>query len=233
MVETLTLIQTISYFWDLTFKLNVLWNVIPLALATIVILFYFERYKEEKAGWNTYLSNSLVLLFVSIALLRYIYSIDGAGAFNFIEYFGKTIAAASLLLIGSILLKINFEHVLPERFAKYLGSVITVNLIAYAVILFVHSRFPASWNELFALLIILGILLIVFNLIKLLLDKIFPYIEKEKKKEQIKDVKEAKYQIGEIKQDLKYRERKLKKEKVKELDEEKEQAIKLKKIIRE
>ena len=232
MVEPLTLIQNISYFWDLTFNLEVLWNIIPLAIATIVILMYFERYEQEKEGWNSYLSNSLVLLFVSVALFRYIYSINGIGAFNFVDYIGKTIATASLLLVGLILFRFNFEHLLPKRFAKYFGSILAANIGAYAVILFVYSKFPASWNDLFALLIIATTILIVLSLTKYPLNKIFKYLEKEKRKEQIKDVKESKYQIGELKKDLKSREKQLKKTRLKELDQEKNQVIKLKKIIK-
>ena len=229
----LTLLQTISYYWDLTFKLEVLWLLIPLIIATIVILMYFERYKHERLNWGSYLSNSLVLLFVSVALLRYIYSINGAGMFNFVEYLGKTITASILLLLGLILLKFNFEHILPERFAKYLNSTITINIVAYAVILFIHSKFSASWNDLFALLIITITFSIILNLARLPLSKIFKYIEKEKRKDQIENVKESKYQISELKRDLKTREKDLKKTKTKELNQEKEQAIKLKKIIRE
>tara|TARA_B100001971_G_C18214004_1_gene552617 strand:- start:576 stop:1277 length:702 start_codon:yes stop_codon:yes gene_type:complete len=232
MAETLSLLETISYFWDLTFTTEVLWVIIPLILATIVIVTYFERYDKEKAGWNTYLSNSLVLLFVSILLFKYIYSIKGLGFFNFIEYFDKTIAAAALLLFGLILLKFNFEHILPERFAKYLSSVLTINIGAYAVVLFVYSKFPPYWNELFALLIILIIFSIILNIAKLPLHKLFGFVKKEKKKEEVKNIKESKYQIKEIKGELKSREKSLKKTKVKELDERKDQAIKLKKIIR-
>lgn len=233
MAETLSLLETISYFWDLTFTTEVLWVIIPLVLATIVIVTYFEKYEKEKAGWNTYLSNSLVLLFVSMLLFKYIYSIKGLGFFNFIEYFDKTIATAILLLMGLILLKFNFEHILPERFAEYLSSVLTINLIAYAVVLFVHSKFLLNWNELFALLIIIIILSVILNLAKLPLHKIFGFIKKEKKKEEVKDIKESKYQIKEIKGDLKSREKSLKKTKLKELDERKEDVIKLKKMIKE
>ena len=228
----LTLIENILYFWDLTFTLEVLWNVIPLAIATVVIVTYFERYKEERAGWNTYLSNSLVLLFTSLNLLRYIYSINNAGAFNFVEYFIKTIAAASLLLIGSLLFKFNFEHIFPERITQYLSSVITINLIAYAAILFVYSKFPATWNDLFALLIIIAFFSLIFNIAKLPLNKLFKYIEKEKKKEQIKNIKEAKYQIDELKKELKYRKEQLEKRKIQELKEEEKQTKKLEKIIK-
>tara|TARA_Y100000310_G_scaffold344450_1_gene457276 strand:+ start:337 stop:1041 length:705 start_codon:yes stop_codon:yes gene_type:complete len=233
MAETLSLLETISYFWDLTFTTGVLWIIIPLALATIIILMYFERYEKEKAGWNTYLSNSLVLLFVSLLLFRYIYSINNAGFFNFVEHLDKTIASAVLLLIGLILLKFNFEHILPERFAKYLSSVLTINILAYALVLFVYSKFPPTLNELLALLIMVIVFSTILNLAKLPLSKIFKYVQKEKRKEQFKDVKESKYQIKELKGDLKSREKALEKTKVKELDEKKEDAIKLKKMIKE
>ena len=232
MAETLSLTQTISYFWDLTFNPEVLWIIIPLIFATVIILAYFERYKEERAGWNTYLSNSLVLLFVSIALLRYIYTINGIGFFNFIESFHKTIATAILLLVGLILLKFNFSHVLPERFEIYISSVLTLNIATYAIVLFVNSKFPPSLNELFALLIIVISFSIILNLAKLPLNKLFEYIKKEKKKEQVKDIKESKYQIKELEGDLKSRVKGLKKEKLKELEETKKEAVKLKKMIK-
>jgi hypothetical protein len=228
----LTLIQLISYYWDLTFKTEVLWNVIPLVVATIIILMYFERYDKERIGWGSFLSSSLVLLFISLSLFRYIFSINGAGAFNFIEYFGKTIVTAMLLLVGLILLKFNFGHILPKSIAKYLNSTITINLGIYAAILFVYSEFKTSWNDLFALLILAGALSIILNLAKLPLGKIFNFVEEEKKKEQLKDVKESKYQIGELKKDLKDRTKQLKKTKLKEAEEEEKQAKKLEKEIK-
>jgi len=101
--------ENISYFISLTFKVEVLWSVIPLAIATFLILLYFERYKGENEGWNSYLSNSLVLLFVSISLFKHIYEIGGVGVFNFIDYPIKTIAVAFLLLISLIFLRFNSE----------------------------------------------------------------------------------------------------------------------------
>ena len=74
-----------GYFLALGLKTEVLWIIFPLAIATVVMLIYFGKYREEKPGWNSYVSNSLVLLFVSVILLRQIYNVDGSGFVNFIN----------------------------------------------------------------------------------------------------------------------------------------------------
>ena len=55
--------DSVNYFLNLTLNEDVLWMVFPLLIATVVMLFYFEKYKDERPGWNTYVANSLVLLF--------------------------------------------------------------------------------------------------------------------------------------------------------------------------
>lgn len=210
---------------------EVLWNIIPLAFATLLIVIYFIRYNEENPGWNTYLTNSLVLIFVSMSLLRYIYNIDGAGAVNFIYYQAKSLATVFLLLIGSILLKFNFEHILPERFARHISSPLTINLSAFAIILFVYSELESNFEMFFSLVIIVIVLSIIFNLLKFPTKKLFKYIEKEKKKEKIKNVKEEKYQIDELKRQLRAKEKELKSIR-KGAEDEKKEALKLKRIIR-
>ncbi len=226
----MALYETILSLLALTFEPEVLWNVIPLVFATLLIILYFGRYSDENPGWNTYLTNSLVLIFVSMGLLRYIHSIDNAGAVNFIYYQSKSLAAVFLLLIGSILLRFNFEHILPERFAKYISSPMTINLSAFAIILFVYSKLPSNFEMLVSLIIIVLGLSIIFNLLKLPARKLFKYIEREKKKEKIRNIKEEKYQIEELKRQLKAKEKELKSIK-KHAEEEKKEALRLKKII--
>lgn len=224
--------EDVFYFLQLTFKPEVLWNVVPLAIATILIVIYFQRYKNENPGWNSYLTNSLVLLFVSLALLRHIYSIDGEGALNFITYQAKSIASIFLLLVGTLILRFNFEHLLPERIAKYLSSPLLVNLGAYAVILFVYSEKNIYWEEAIALIVIVLLLALIVNISKIPLSRLFVYVEKEKEKEVVKNIKESKYQIKELKNKAKEIEKDLKYNKLKELDKQKKKAIKLKKIIK-
>lgn len=226
------ILKDIGYFLALTIKTEVLWNVIPLAFATILIIFYFERYKEERPGWNTYLTNTLVLLFVSMSLFRHIYGLSVDGFYNFVDYPGKTIVTAFVLLVGFLLMKFNFEHLLPEKYTGYISSPLTINLMAYVAILFVFSSVKMSWTAFFALLLIVLILSAILSLIRIPLKKFSVFLKKEKKKERVKNIKEEKYQIKELKRELRYMEKELKKVQLKELDKEKKEAIKLKKFLR-
>lgn len=224
--------ETLSYFVGLTFEMEVLWNIIPLVIATFLILLYFERYEEEKGGWNSYLSNSLVLLFVSMSLFRYIYGIEGVGVLNFIDYPAKTIAVVFLLLVSLILLRFNFEHLMPEKIARYLSSVLTTNLTAYAIILFVYSDLKNNWEAVLPLMILVGLLSVLLNVIRKPLRLFFKYIEKEKFRDQLRDVRESIFQIKELKEEVKFRERKLKEVEAKKLEKEEKQVKKVEKIIK-
>lgn len=228
----MSIISDIIYLISLTIQREVLWSVLPLVVATILIVSYFQRYREESPGWNGYLTTSLVLLFVSVDLFRYIYNIDGEGAVNFITYQAKSIASVFLFLIGFLILRFNFEHLLPERFAQYVSSPIAINVIAYGIILFVHSKETFSWGLLLGVILIMIILSLIFNSLKLPARKIFNYVEKEKKKDKVKDVKEEKFQIDELKRKLKDRQRILNKVELKRIDDQKKEALKLKKIIK-
>ena len=201
----------VLYFLKLTLVPEILWSVLPLAISTLIVLAYFQRYEGEREGWNGYLANALVLLFVSMSLLRYIYGLTDLGTANFIENQAKSITVLFLLLIGFILVRFDFEHILPERFARHLNSPLTINIVAYAVILFVYSPREIGINDFFALLTIVLLISLIFNSIKIPLKYLFIYVEEEKKKEELKDVKEQRFQIDELQRELKYRKKALKK----------------------
>ena len=222
----------LNYFINLAFTPEVLWNISPLLIATILIIVYFEIYQREDYVWSSYLSNSFILLFVSISLFRYIFSINNAGYFNLVEYPGKTIATVLLLFIGVGLTKLNFKHVLPERYAKYLSSPLTINLFALGVILFVYSEIKYNFLVSISLIILILILIIIFNLIKYPTRILKRIIEKEKKQERFKNMKEAVYEIDELKRELRIRDKELNRIRLKKANEKKEEGIKLKKIIK-
>jgi len=228
----MVLLDRILYFLGLTFEDGVFWSVLPLAIATIFIVAYFEKYKDEYPGWNTYFTNALVLLFVSINLFRFIYTIDADGAVNFIDHSAESIATVGLLCFGILVSKFNFSHLLPEKFTRYISSPLTINLIAYAVILFVYSLSGFSWIAVGSLLIIVIMLIAIFNLIKWPLNIFFRYVKKEKEKEELESIREQKYQIGELKKELSLRKKKLEKSILGEIERKKRQAIKEKKVLR-
>ena len=226
------LYQEILYLLSITVSTDALWIVIPLAIATILMVIYFGIYREERAGWNTHLSNSFVLVFVSIALLRHIYLINSGTYYNFIDSWDKTLLTIILLSAGITLVRFNFGHVLPERFAKYLSSPLTINLIAYVIILLVYSEKELSFMLILGSIIIILVFMALLILIKKPMYKIAEYIKKQKRKERLKNVKEAKHQIDELKRDLKSREKELKKLQFKEAEQEKKEAISIKKAIK-
>lgn len=224
--------SNIMYFLALSIKPDVFWNVFPLILCTLLIIAYFSRYKNEREGWETYFSNSLVLVFVSLNLLRYIYNLDIPNAGNYFVYPMKSIAVLLLLSIGALFMKFNFSHLLPERYTKIASSPLTINSIAYAVILYVYSTGTRGFAGIISLLIILLALILIFEAVKFPMGKLSILMEKEKERDRFRDIKEAKFEIDELKRDLKAREKELGKIELKKLEKERKTAIKLEKILK-
>jgi hypothetical protein len=241
----LEIYHNILYFIGLTINTEVLWVVLPLLIATIIMLFYFERYKEERPGWNTHVSNSLILLFVSVILFRYVYGIDDDGLINFVNHLSKFVVSFIVLLIGIIILSLNFEHFLPEKIARYLSSPLTLNLIAYIAILYVYSSKAEGLSIFFSLLILFILLIFIVNLIRIPVRNLFLKLKKMKERERIEDIVDRKKPIEEkkkklkkeekivkrAKREVKKEEKKVKKVKLKELDNQKKEAVKLKKVV--
>lgn len=224
--------ENIRYFLALNLRPEVFWNVLPLVLCTILIIAYFTRYKSERAGWNTYFSNSLVLIFVSINLFRYIYNINGIGASNYLDYPAKSIAVILLLTIGSLFLKFNFSHLLPEKYARIVNSPLSINSIAYAVMLYVYSSIKTDLNMVLALLVIVLALTLIYESLKFPLKMLFTLFEKEQRADRFRNIKEAKFEIGELERTLIERRKELKDIELKGLEKEKNMVIKLEREIK-
>ena len=237
---------SLIYYLKLTVTTEVLWIVLPLALATLVMVIYFEKYREEKPGWDTHVSNSLVLLFVSITLLRAIYEIGAGDAYNYIDFYPKTLAVFFLLVFGSVLFFANFEHLFPKKIAEHLSSPLTVNLFTFIIILFVYSHHNIFAEDIFALLLLLVFLLALFNLIRWPLRDFFVKMKKMKEKEKAQEIMSQKKGIEEkkksvekeqdelkkVKKELTKEEKKERKKKIKDLDKQKKEIMRLKKLLR-
>jgi hypothetical protein len=242
----LSIYANIIYFVHLTLTSEVLWIILPLGIATVAMIMYFERYKDEMPGWNTYFSNSLVLLFISIILFRFIYNIDGHGAYNFVDYWSKTTVAAAVLIVGINILVLNFKHFLPEKIAMKITSPITLNLLAYIAILFVYSEVQDGWSIFLALVVIFLVLLIVLHFVRIGLSKLFVHLKRMKdqeKREAIvqdkkpiaekkKEVKKEEKIVKAKKKEVKKEEKKIEKKQLRKLDKQKKEAIKLKKVVK-
>lgn len=229
----------------LTISDEVLWIVLPFFIATIVMTFYFEKYKEENPGWNTYVANSLVLFFVSIILLRYIYTLDG-GLISYINYLDKFLISITLLIFGVILLLLNFDHFLPEKWAWAITSPLSVNSLAYVFILRVFSNLDCSVSTAVSVLLLFVLVVGIFHLIKIPVRRFFKHLkrlkEKEKKQEIVsqkkpielekKKLAKEEKRIKAKKKQIKKVEKVVKKKNLKKLDKQKKEAVKLKKLVK-
>lgn len=149
---------------------NMLWIVTPLAVATLLMEFYFGRYQEEDLGWNTAVANSLVLIFVAIDLLRFVYgdtSILTADVRDLATYNLKaTIIALAVASGGFLLMFTEFFHVLPKKFAFFISSTLPVNVVAYVAITLVYTQIPLDFYTLGAAVLLFFLLMGLFRILK-------------------------------------------------------------------
>ncbi|MBU0757060.1 MAG: hypothetical protein KKF44_03265 [Nanoarchaeota archaeon] len=141
---------------------DMLWVVIPLFVSLTLIELYFGRYTSEELGWNSALSNSMLLAFVGLNLFQRIFD-KNKPWFSF--PWSKFFVASLLFVIGLVFLYMNFYHKLPKRLAFTLFSVLPVNMIAYFAVVLVYTSIPFNLITFISWLILLGMLWGFFQII--------------------------------------------------------------------
>jgi len=140
---------------------EMLWIATPLILMLFLTEIYFSRYKLEELGWNSAYGNSLVLLFVSVDLFRYLYNNNLLDTITI-----KTALAITVALMAAFLILINFIHLLPEDMAYGLSSKLPMNFIAYMAIIFVYSPILPDLAAIIASLIFLVLMALLIILLR-------------------------------------------------------------------
>ena len=121
---------------------EMIWMVVPLVAIFFVMEFYFIRYKKEELGWSSATSNSLVLFFIFIDMVRHIYNLYGMD-FIFQESLVFTIPIVVFVgLIGLTLFVMNFFRELPKKLAFFLASPLAINYLAYFALFLVYFFIP-------------------------------------------------------------------------------------------
>jgi len=226
------ILESVLVLLKLSLTPDVIWVVTPLVIATLIMLFYFEKYKEEKPGWNTHVGNSLVLLFVGIILLKYIYSLED-GLHSYIIYLDRFLISSGLLLIGVLILSFNFSHFFPEKVARNISSPLTLNLVAFVAVIRVYSNLECSFTTVFASLLIFVVLFLILQIVRIPINKLFMMLRRMKENEEIEDIREEKRQVGKKKRELKKEEKKITREKEKDIKAKRKIANRLNKELRE
>lgn len=151
------------------FHKEMLWIVLPLVIGLIIMQVYFGRYKKEELGWNTAVGNSLALIFVSVDLVRQIFTNStGTVAEIFLGEFGRVMVVIILAFVSMWLLFGEFFHFLPKKFAFIISSSIPTSLAAYIAITLIYTNTPTDFTTFIAALLLLVVLVAVFKIIHFL-----------------------------------------------------------------
>ena len=144
---------------------NMLWILMPLILVLLLMELYFSRYKSEELGWNTAFGNSLVLIFVSIDLLRYMYNI---GQFGFNP---RMAIVVSIVFVGMLFTLLDFFHLLPKSLAFVISSRLPINFLALIGVILVYTNIPIDYITFFAFVLFLFIIGGFLRLIQLVIPE--------------------------------------------------------------
>lgn len=142
---------------------EMIWILIPVALTLLIIEFYFGVYVDEELGWNTAFANSLVLIFVSLDLARYLYN-KGLLFHDDI----KTIIVFTVLLEGILISLTDFLHLMPKRLAFKFSSSLPINFVAYMSIILVYTSIKVDYITISAFLLFLIFLSLIIGAIHFL-----------------------------------------------------------------
>ena len=144
---------------------NMLWIALPLLITLIVVELYFARYKEEKLGWNTALTNTLVLVFVSLNLFQHVFKTYSGGFFRVITSTGFFVPLL-ILVLGILLFFADFFHWLPRKIAFIISAHLPVNITAYTAIVIVYNKIPLDVFTILAWLMLIILLGIIFFFVR-------------------------------------------------------------------
>jgi len=164
------LMQILNRFVDLVMApitdQQMLWTAVPLVIATIFITLYFGKYRKEELGWNTAFGNTMVFLFVSLNIIRYMYYSGDDGSWNNLFANGFYLSITSILTgIAFLFMFITYYHLFPKKLAFFLFSAPPVNVSVYVLMTIIYTGVPADYITLIAAVLFF---LVIFLLLKMM-----------------------------------------------------------------
>ena len=139
---------------------DMLWIILPLISAMVLIDIYFGRYKFEELGWNTAYGNSLVLIFVSFDLMRFLYNNDLITPITF-----QSAIVFGLIIVGLFLVISTFFHVFTKEVTFNLETVTPINISSYVVVVLVYSKVPL---DIYTVISGISLAVLIYLIIKLI-----------------------------------------------------------------
>jgi len=177
---------------------DMLWILLPLLTALFLMELYFGRYKEEELGWNSAVSNSIVLFFVGMNLCSFLYSKNMLIGITTVPQALVNIAAKKTFIAFFILLEsvffivLNFFHLVSKRFAFGISSALIMNYLGVISIVLVYSNLSFDFVMIPAILLLFIIAVLFFWILQMLIPK---------KEETDEEVEEGEGELNEIEQE--------------------------------
>jgi len=145
---------------------SMIWIITPLIVTLLLMTFYFGKWTREELGWNTAVGNTIVLLFVSIDLFRYVFNLSTPGSIiNYELHPISTIICVIVAVEAVTLMLTSFFKALPKSVTFFLCAPLPVNLQAYLAISIVYTNITLDW---FTLLAAIALFIVLYFFIKLL-----------------------------------------------------------------
>lgn len=167
LVEMWTALKAImvSPFTDL----SIWWLLAPVVLLWIIMELYFGKFKKEKLGWNTSLTNAVSLAWVGIESMRFLFSTKP-------EAFWFRFSIISIIIIyAAVIVYFAFSHTLSGKVTYLLASPTPIYYLSSVTILWGHGVLIITLWVLIDLIILFGIVGGAFILLK----KFMPESEKD------------------------------------------------------
>lgn len=143
------------------------WIITPLIVTLLVMTFYFGKYHREELGWNTALTNSIVLIFVGIDLLRTVYHYSTPPSFwNLLLHPVTVVIIFFVMLEGYYLAKAAFAHAVPRKIMFLVASPLSINLQAYVLAVFVYGSTDPNVYMVLGALLLFAILFAILRTIQ-------------------------------------------------------------------
>jgi hypothetical protein len=147
-------------------QIDMLWVAIPLLIATLFMTMYFGRYKREELGWNTAFGNTMVFVFVAVAIIREMYNQSGGSLESIFGNSLYTALAAGLVITGFLLMFFTYFHLLPKKLAFFLFSAPPINVSVYVVMSIVYANVSPDYMTALAAFVLLVIILVVARILQ-------------------------------------------------------------------
>lgn len=143
---------------------TILWQLAPVILLWVIMVWYFGLHKREALGWNTALGNGVSLFWIVISSMQFIFSNEGI---NF--SWGTFAIIGAIMLYGAFIIFASFQHLLSEKVTYLIASPHPIYFLSMTAILYAYNLIQADLPTLIALILLFLFLLGVEQFVKWLM----------------------------------------------------------------